>query len=208
MFNKVNDYNKITIVTYPDGNVKNTTKNSFDFDNGARVVEKYKKESEKFKKKSIDVQSDTSENDTLKDDTLKMTVEVLDYAFSFVSAAGYPNIAFAKAIGRMTKEQLESLKAKYDKFGFEEYPTMVEFQEFINEICDDETLDVAFKAHVHIYDSYTKEHIEAIRYIINSMTDDVEDKGNELVVSSADPDIKNAIIDLGMSKYYDIDIEE
>lgn len=208
MFNKVDDYNRITIVTYPDGNIKHKAKCSFDFDNGAREVERYAKESEKFKMTSLKAQSDTTENDTLSDDTLNITFEVADHTYTFVSASGFINIAYAKLLAQMTREELDKLTTAFQDREGTEYPKMLEFQDWINEIVGDKAEDIDFKAHIHIHDSYTQEHINAIKYIINSMSDCVEDKGNELVVASADPDLKNAIIDLGMSTYFDIDIEE
>lgn len=209
MFIKSDDYKKITVITYPDGNVLRSSKHSYDFDNGARVVEKYLAESEKFKKASIEAQSNISENATLSDDTLKITIEVDEFSYTFSSAAGFPNIAFVKAIGRMGKGQLSKLSERFMNRGVNEYPSMNEFQNWIAEICDnDKSLDVAFKAYVNLHDSYTKEHISAIKYIINSMAEQVTEEEGRLVVVSADPDLKNAIIDLGMSTYFDIEIEE
>lgn len=207
MFNKIDEYKKLTITTYPDGNVLHKKQESYDFDNGARVVEKYRKESEKFKLNSVKAQSDISEKETLVDDTLKITIQVDQFAFTVVSAAGFPNVAFAKALAQMNRDQLAKLQEKFQ--ASEKVPAMVDFQEWMNEICEtNEALDVAFKAYVHIHDSYTKEHISAIKYIIHSLDENCVEEGDKIVVSSADPDLKNAIIDLGMSTYFDITIDE
>lgn len=209
MFNKVNDYNPITVTTYADGSVLHQNKVTFDFDNGARVVEKYLKESEKFKMVSLKAQSDISENKTLTDDTLKITLEVNNHVYTFVSAAGFINLAYAKVLAQMKTAELDKLSALVQDASVKETVRMQSFQDMINQCCtDDAVVSVGFTAHVRIHDSYTKEHVSAIKYIINSMCMAVEEKDNELVVVSEDPDLKNAIIDLGMSTYFDIEIEE
>lgn len=208
MFGKPNDYRKITITTYPDGNVLRPEKSTFDFDD-AKAAAKYNKEAEKFKLMSIKAQSDTSENETLSDDTLKITFSVGDSAFTFISPAGFINVQYAKAIAKMTDDELNTLQDKFLKRGSNDFPKMTEFQAMVNEVCGVESLiDPEYTAHIKIHDSYTAEHKAAIRYIIGKLADSVEDKSSELVVVSEDAELKNAITDLGMSTYFDIDIEE
>lgn len=206
---KTNDYKKITFVTYPGGNVIHTTKYSYDFDKGEKEEEKYLKESEKFKIMSLKAQSDISENRTLSDDTLKITVEVAGYTYTFISAAGFINVKFAKLLASMSDAKLTELSEKFLNRGESDFPRLYAFMDMINEVAGPEfAIPVAFKAHIRIHNSYTPEHVSAIKYIVSHLNSEFEDNGNELVVASDDMELKNAITDLGMSTYFDIDIEE
>ena len=86
LFNKVNNYNKITVRLYPNGTVKGFYDCSLDFDDGKKTIEKYNKLCEKYKKLSLNAQSNTSENSSLTNDTLKITIFVGVYAFAAFAA--------------------------------------------------------------------------------------------------------------------------
>lgn len=202
-------YNKITLVTYPGGTVIHTAKYTYDFNKGQEEEQKYIRDSEKFKKVSLKVQSDISENKTLTDDTLKITLTVKDHAYTFISAAGFINVAFSKVIAGMEEAELEALnRAMFDREGTE-FPRMLEFQTLINKVCKPEDfVKTAFKAHIKLHDSYTQEHIASIRYIINHLPGEIEEKDGEIILAADDDELKMAVTDLGMSTYFDIDIEE
>lgn len=214
LFNKVNNYNKITIRLYPNGTVKGFYDCSIDFDDGTKAIEKYNKLCEKYKKLSLNAQSNTSENSSLSNDTLKITIFVGVYAFTLHSELVLPNIEYMKVLAQMDEEQLSTIQAHYVTITDMSFPDIFLFEDYIREAFKLKNKDLGvlspnYKIIIKLHNSYTKMHIAAIINIVKSFVGDNYKKENDVItIESEDMILRATMTDLAMSKYFDITIEE